>query len=43
MVRSLNYHKKNPFDTGCGHINCVYFSMLIMWMSGRGDPVEINH
>ena len=35
--------QKNTFDTGCGHRNFVDFSMLITWMSDRGDPMERNY
>ena len=36
-------HNQFYFGIGCVHINYVQFSMLITWISGRGDPVEINH
>ena len=36
-------HKNIPFDTGCGNINNVDFSMLITWMSDRGATMETNH
>ena len=36
-------HKYIPFTTGCGHRNSVYFSMLITWLSGRGDTMERNY
>ena len=36
-------HKNILFVTGCGHINYVDLSMLISWMSVRGDTKERNH
>ena len=33
-------HTNISFATGCGHRNYAYFSMLVIWMSGRGDPTE---
>ena len=36
-------HKKIPFVTGYVHIKFVDFSLLITWMSGRGEPMEGNH
>ena len=36
-------HKNIHFITSCVHIDCVYFSMLITWIWGRGAPIERNH
>ena len=30
-------------DTVCGHINYVYFNILITWISVRGVPMKRNH
>ena len=44
LLRYLNSHTKSiTFVTECGHINYVDFIMLITWMSGRGDTLEIKH
>ena len=42
-VEVFELSPKTNLFTGCGHINYVDFSMLITWMSGRGDPMKINH
>ena len=39
----FEFSHKNIFATGCGHRKYVDFSMLIRWMSGRGDTTERNY
>ena len=34
---------KYLFNTDFGHRNYVYFSMLIIWISGIGYTMEIKH
>ena len=36
-------HTNIPFVNECGHVNYVYFTMLITWMSGRGHPMDRNY
>ena len=36
-------HTNISFATGCGHRNYVDFSMLVIWMSGRGYQTERNY